>query len=123
MLALRVEKKSLKIKDIEKPNLPDEALVRVLLSGICNTDLEIARMNEAYRGHWYNTLTFGQKTTYVRPDGTRDTITWFESIKGADRLRIDFDALEPAYPRKLDLELEQLSRLGYRRRREDLADP
>ena len=43
MLALRVEKKSVSLKHIAKPERPDEALVRVLLSGICNTDLEIAR--------------------------------------------------------------------------------
>ncbi len=43
MLALRVDKKRLAVKDVAKPNHADEALVRVLLSGICNTDLEIAR--------------------------------------------------------------------------------
>ena len=43
MLALRVDKKKLAIRNIEKPDHVDEALVRVLLSGICNTDLEIAR--------------------------------------------------------------------------------
>ena len=50
MLALRVEKKSLAIKDVNKPNRPDEALVRVLLSGICNTDLEIARGYAGFKG-------------------------------------------------------------------------
>ena len=43
MLALRVDKKRLSIKDVEKPERANEALVRVTLSGICNTDLEIAR--------------------------------------------------------------------------------
>ena len=50
MLALRVEKKSLKIKDVDKLDRPDEALVRVLLSGICNTDLEIARGYAGFKG-------------------------------------------------------------------------
>ena len=50
MLALRVEKKSLAIKDVNKPDRPDEALVRVLLSGICNTDLEIARGYAGFKG-------------------------------------------------------------------------
>lgn len=50
MLALRVEKKSLKVKDIANPDRPDEALVRVLLSGICNTDLEIARGYAGFNG-------------------------------------------------------------------------
>ena len=64
MLALRVEKKSLKIKDIEKPNLPDEALVRVLLSGICNTDLEIARGYAGFKG------TIGHEFVGVVEDST-----------------------------------------------------
>ena len=50
MLSLRVEKKHLKLRQIEKPHNPDEALVRVLLSGICNTDLEIARGYAGFNG-------------------------------------------------------------------------
>src|SRR6186713_861509 len=49
MLALRVEKK-LSVKDINKPDNPDETLVRVLLSGICRTDLEIARGYAGFKG-------------------------------------------------------------------------
>src|SRR3954470_18457796 len=50
MLALRVEKKRLSVKNVVKPDQPDEALVRVLLSGICNTDLEIARGYAGFEG-------------------------------------------------------------------------
>jgi threonine dehydrogenase-like Zn-dependent dehydrogenase len=50
MLALRVEKNSLSVKDVERPDAADEALVRVLLSGICNTDLEIARGYAGFSG-------------------------------------------------------------------------
>ncbi|HZN01549.1 MAG TPA: alcohol dehydrogenase catalytic domain-containing protein, partial [Pyrinomonadaceae bacterium] len=50
MLALQVEKKSLRLKQIEKPDRTDEALVRVLLSGICNTDLEIVKGYMGFRG-------------------------------------------------------------------------
>lgn len=50
MKALRVEKKRLSIKNIAKPEPQDEALVRVLLSGICNTDLEIARGYAGFSG-------------------------------------------------------------------------
>lgn len=50
MKALRVDKKRLSLRDIEKPNAGDEALVRVLLSGICNTDLEIARGYAGFKG-------------------------------------------------------------------------
>ena len=50
MLALRVSNKRLSIKNIEKPDRAGEALVRVLLSGICNTDLEIARGYAGFKG-------------------------------------------------------------------------
>src|ERR1044072_842177 len=50
MLALRVEKKSLSVKEVEKPDRAGEAVVRVLLSGICNTDLEIARGYAGFKG-------------------------------------------------------------------------
>jgi len=42
MKALRVHKKRLSLRNIDKPQTDGEVLVRVLLSGICNTDLEIA---------------------------------------------------------------------------------
>ena len=50
MLALRVQKKSLSVKEIGKPSDAGEALVRVVLSGICNTDLEIARGYAGFNG-------------------------------------------------------------------------
>lgn len=50
MLALRVDKKRLAIKNIQKPERADEATVRVLLSGICNTDREIARGYAGFNG-------------------------------------------------------------------------
>jgi threonine dehydrogenase-like Zn-dependent dehydrogenase len=50
MHALRVEKKKLELKEVAKPENGDEALVRVHLSGICNTDLEIARGYAGFNG-------------------------------------------------------------------------
>jgi threonine dehydrogenase-like Zn-dependent dehydrogenase len=50
MKALRVDKKKLAVREIDKPARKDEALVRVLLSGICNTDLEIARGYAGFKG-------------------------------------------------------------------------
>ena len=50
MLALRVDRKRLAVKDVARPDQADEALVRVLLSGICNTDLEIARGYAGFNG-------------------------------------------------------------------------
>lgn len=50
MKALQVDKKKLAVKEIAKPERGDEALVRVHLSGICNTDLEIARGYAGFKG-------------------------------------------------------------------------
>ncbi|MCA1626035.1 MAG: alcohol dehydrogenase catalytic domain-containing protein [Acidobacteria bacterium] len=43
MKALRFENNKLKLAEISKPSLETEAIVRVLKSGICNTDLEIVK--------------------------------------------------------------------------------
>ena len=50
MLALRVEKNQLSVSEIRKPSPKGEALVRISLSGICNTDLEIARGYAGFNG-------------------------------------------------------------------------
>jgi len=50
MKALRVERKQLRVREIGKPARGDEALVRVHLSGICNTDLEIAQGYAGFKG-------------------------------------------------------------------------
>jgi threonine dehydrogenase-like Zn-dependent dehydrogenase len=50
MKALRVDKKRLSVREVEKPKPGKEALVRVLLSGICNTDIEIARGYAGFNG-------------------------------------------------------------------------
>jgi hypothetical protein len=50
------------------------------------------RMHDAYAGKWYRTLTFVQKTTQRRPDGTDAVNTWYESLRqlnGVTQLRID----------------------------------
>ena len=50
MKALRVEKRGLAVREIDWPERGDEALIRVVLSGICNTDLEIARGYAGFKG-------------------------------------------------------------------------
>lgn len=49
MKALRFENNKLSLSDISAPSASDQALVRVTMSGICNTDLEIVR---GYAGFW-----------------------------------------------------------------------
>jgi threonine dehydrogenase-like Zn-dependent dehydrogenase len=50
MKALRVEDSGVAVREVQKPSREDEALVRVILSGICNTDLEIARGYAGFKG-------------------------------------------------------------------------
>ena len=50
MKALRYENKSLSLADVPRPDANGEAVVRVTLSGICNTDLEIARGYAGFAG-------------------------------------------------------------------------
>lgn len=50
MKALRFENGKLNVAEIEKPLAETEALVRVIKSGICNTDLEIARGYAGFSG-------------------------------------------------------------------------
>jgi threonine dehydrogenase-like Zn-dependent dehydrogenase len=50
MKALRYENQKLSVNDVAKPNADGEALVRVTLSGICNTDLEITRGYAGFQG-------------------------------------------------------------------------
>src|SRR2546430_1206078 len=50
MKALRYENETLGVSDVPKPVKNGETLVRVTLSGICNTDLEIARGYAGFQG-------------------------------------------------------------------------
>lgn len=50
MKALRVEGHGIAVRDIERPQPGSEALVRVTLSGVCNTDLEISRGYAGFQG-------------------------------------------------------------------------
>ncbi len=50
MKALRFENNRLGVADVDVPARGDEALVRVRLAGVCNTDLEIARGYAGFEG-------------------------------------------------------------------------
>ena len=50
MKALRYENSNLSIAELPRPPVNGEALVRVTLSGICNTDLEISRGYAGFQG-------------------------------------------------------------------------
>ena len=50
MKALRYEHREIRVTDVASLAANGEALVRVSLSGICNTDLEIARGYAGFEG-------------------------------------------------------------------------
>ncbi len=50
MKALTFENKKLSLAEIPKPEKESEAIIRVLMSGICNTDLEIVRGYAGFEG-------------------------------------------------------------------------
>ncbi len=68
MKALQVEKGRLAVREVEKLVAGNEALVRVLLSGICNTDIEIARGYAGFTG------TIGHEFVGVVEESTDESI-------------------------------------------------
>jgi alcohol dehydrogenase len=50
MKALRFDEEGLRVAEVAAPSRAGEALVRVTLAGVCNTDLEIARGYAGFRG-------------------------------------------------------------------------
>ena len=50
VLALWLEDRKLSLRDVPRPETGDETLVRVTLSGICNTDIELTRGYYPFRG-------------------------------------------------------------------------
>ena len=46
-------------------------------------------MHDRYRDSWYQTVTFTQKSTTYKPDGTSSAETWYEAALLPGKLRID----------------------------------
>jgi len=46
-------------------------------------------MHDRYSSSWYQTLTFTQKSTTYKPDGTSTAETWYEAASIPGKLRID----------------------------------
>lgn len=61
---------------------------------ITNGEELITAMHKKYAGKWYKTLTFVQKTTQYKPDGTSSVTTWYEAMSIPGRLRVDVAPLE-----------------------------
>ena len=54
----------------------------------------ITAMYKKYKGKWYRTLTFVQKTITHKPDGTSTSEIWYEAMSVPGKLRIDIDPLD-----------------------------
>ena len=65
-----------------------------LAAKIKSGDDLIAAMHKKYESKWYKTLTFVQKTTLYKPDGTAEISTWYEAMVAPGKLRIDIAPLE-----------------------------
>jgi hypothetical protein len=58
--------------------------------GITSADVLFESMRARYAGRWFGSITFIQKSTYFRPDGSTSRVeTWYEAAKLPGRLRID----------------------------------
>jgi len=66
----------------------------VFASKITNGEQLIAAMHKKYVKKWYKTLTFVQKNTQFKPDGTTQNSIWYEAMSAPGKLRIDFDPLD-----------------------------
>jgi len=75
MKALRFENQELAVREVARPDAFGEALVRVTLSGICNTDLEITRGYAGFAGTLgHEFVGVIENVSEARPSGraTRD---------------------------------------------------
>jgi threonine dehydrogenase-like Zn-dependent dehydrogenase len=73
MKALRYENEKLSVADVARPDVDNEAVVRVTLSGICNTDLEITRGYAGFQGtlghEFVGTIESLPDVSEARPSG------------------------------------------------------
>jgi outer membrane lipoprotein-sorting protein len=65
----------------------------VFASKITNGEQLVTAMHKKYAKKWYKTLTFVQKNTQYKPDGTTQNSIWYEAMSAPGKLRIDFDPL------------------------------
>ena len=59
---------------------------------IRNGEALLHAMHDRYQSSWYQTITFTQKSTTYKPDGTGSAETWYEASSIPGKLRIDIGA-------------------------------
>jgi len=52
-------------------------------------DALLRAMHDRYKSSWYETVTFTQKSTTYKEDGTSSAETWYEAAMLPGKLRID----------------------------------
>src|SRR5271166_4055324 len=57
-----------------------------------NGESVLRAMHDRYQSSWYQTVTFTQKSTTYKPDGTTSAETWYEAAMPPGKLRIDIGA-------------------------------
>jgi hypothetical protein len=65
------------------------ALAHAQSADICTGDALLRAMHDQYQSSWYQTLTFTQKSTTYKADGTSTAETWYEAALLPGKLRID----------------------------------
>ncbi len=65
-------------------------LASALLASPPNGRQIVQAMHDRYAGKWYRTLTFVQKNTATRPDGSQEHSIWHEYTALPGKLRIEF---------------------------------
>ena len=70
------------------------AALPAFAADIKNGEELVAAMHKKYADKWYKTLTFVQKTTNYKPDGTTQVSTWYEAMSVPGKLRVDIEPLE-----------------------------
>jgi len=59
-----------------------------------NAEDLVSKMHKKYSRKWYKTLTFVQKNTQFKPDGSKENTVWYEAMSLPGKLRIDFASSE-----------------------------
>ncbi len=70
-------------------------LLAVLVPGatakVKTTEDLLAAMQKKHARTWYRTLTFVQKSTTFKPDGTSTSEIWYEALSAPGKLRVDIE--------------------------------
>lgn len=76
------------------------ALLSAVITCVCLANAQeihdgeavLRAMHDRYQSSWYKTMTFVQKSTTYKPDGTSSAETWYEAGLLPGKLRIDIGA-------------------------------